>query len=98
MPRMPTRMPTRLKNIINRHDTGISYDAERIMEAVNREIEGYGVVPIENEDGRIVAYYVNAGETYKPTFLYDVVKARFYWEIGGFGSFVEAKQKAYRIK
>jgi hypothetical protein len=44
---------------------------ERLMSCLDEVIRGDGVEVIE-EDGRLLALYVNTGDTYSPTLLYNL--------------------------
>lgn len=57
---------------------------EQIMEALNELLECYGVEGlrvegawIDNEHGDIVAHYLNTGDAYTETVLYDPMKDEF---------------------
>lgn len=54
------------------------WESEIRMQAINEVVGGYGVEPVDPEGaefsrthGRSVACYVNRGETYTPTIVYD---------------------------
>ena len=84
-----------------------SNDSERqeIIEYANRAIRGHGVEEIRGTKapganyrslfGDAVAVYVNTGDTYTATVLYDTVKRKF--SITSFGDFVEKHDKGYGI-
>lgn len=71
-------------------------EVEIRMEALNEVLDGCGVEPIRVEGAHvdsyhfdIVATYVNNGDTYKPTVMYDTRKERF--ELTSWGAWVEKK-------
>jgi len=51
--------------------------AERYLEEVNALMGFHGVVSLDNSSSRPAALYVNTGETYDPTVLYDVANGTF---------------------
>jgi hypothetical protein len=51
--------------------------AERYLEEVNALMGFTGVVSLDTSDGRVAALYVNTGETYDLTVLYDVANGSF---------------------
>jgi hypothetical protein len=70
------------------------------MELANRLLGGFGVEAIGGMDvdsyyQNTVALYVNMGDTYDATVLFDTVKRKFY--ITSVGDFVEAYDRAYEI-
>jgi len=69
-------------------------DEEKILEAANEVLEGYGVEAIHKEDawvdgyyGDIIATYVNMGDTYENTLLLDSETEEFLWT--SWGDFLE---------
>ena len=72
----------RLANKFNRSNFS-GRDASNAMEQANDMLEGYGVESISIGDwsdrywGGTVALYVNMGDTYVPTLIYDVKKQKF---------------------
>jgi hypothetical protein len=80
-----------------------SNDPERqeIIEYANRVVHGHGVEEIRGTKSTskfwtdAVAVYVNTGDTYTPTILYDTIKRKFY--LTDYGSFVEKHDKNYGI-
>ena len=75
---------------------------ELIEHAINQEIEGFGVEAIEAEGewdryyGPIVALYINMGDTYATTLLYDV--ERDSWYITSCGDWVETAERNRRYR
>lgn len=69
---------------------------ELIMEALNAVLEGYGVEAIRDENawdsyhGDIIATYVNMGDPYTSTVLYDVENDRYLTTT--WGDFVEERE------
>jgi hypothetical protein len=64
-------------------------------------LEGYGVEPIrgdwvDNYYGDIVALYVNTGDTYNPTILYDVNAGKFL--VTSWGDWVERYGDRYGVQ
>jgi hypothetical protein len=68
-------------------------DAQLALEQANAEQDGYGVEAVIKH-GDIIAQYVNMGETYQPTSLYDVTADRFYFI--SWGDFLEAWEHAHQ--
>ena len=72
------------------------------MEVINYLIQGHGVEVIRGSEWHshywqdIAIEYVNKGDTYKPTILYDVEKERF--ECIPWGNWVEWAQSHGRFK
>jgi len=65
----------------------------------NTVLEGYGVeVIVGNYRGHRmdVALYVNMGDTYAPTIIYDTIKEKFY--VGDLGTFVELRGHKYKVE
>lgn len=65
---------------------------DRVLDAANAALGGHGIEAIEGEwhdryYQTIVALYVNLGETYATTLLFDAVKGRF--QITSWGDWVE---------
>lgn len=76
-------------------------DAEKTLEFADKAIGGFGVESIRGDGGaggfwqEAVAAYVNTGDTYSSTVLYDTNKKRFY--LTTFGDFVEKNDKKLGI-
>lgn len=68
--------------------------ADKVLEEVNRLIDGHGVEPIRDENandryyGDVVALYVNMGDTYETTLLYDTGEHEFH--VTSWGDWYEA--------
>jgi len=77
-------------------------ECSEIVEFADKVIGGYGVEAIRgsNHPGgywhSTVAIYVNTGETYSATVLYDTVKDKFY--LTSYGDFVEKNDRKYGIE
>ena len=76
-------------------------DVDNKLEQINKLMEGYGVESIR---GQWVDHYwqetnllyVNKGETYAPTVIYDTLKKK--WYIGvSWGDIVEKESKRFDI-
>ena len=86
-----------LVKIIKDHNTKI----DPTMEACNAALRGHGVeaircgMHVSNYWQDICAVYVNMGDTYDATILYDTVKGKFY--VTTMGDFVEARSEEYEI-
>lgn len=72
-----------------------------ILNVANSLFDGHGIEAIRGmwhdryyQD--IVALYVNMGDTYNTTLLFDAVKTKFH--VTSWGDFVEAKTKSYEIE
>jgi hypothetical protein len=76
--------------------------ADRIIEKLNFIMEGYGVEAIigRTETHKYwddtVALYINMGDTYNPTIIYDVNDEKFV--VTTWGDWVEENQEKYNIK
>lgn len=69
------------------------------MEIANKAIEGFGVEAIrDNQWGEfyldIGILYVNTGDTYSPTVLYDTRKGKFY--VTTYGDYIEHEERRGR--
>lgn len=76
------------------------HQVDRVLDLANKLIDGSGVEAINgswHDDfyQDIVALYVNMGDPYVATLLYDTVADR--WHITGWGDFVERYEKRYEI-
>lgn len=73
---------------------GNSDKADKVLEEVDRLVAGNGVEPIRDENandryyGDVVALYVNMGDTYETTLLYDTVEHEFH--VTSWGDWYEA--------
>lgn len=71
------------------------------LEAINKALSAYGIEDIRG--GKhwhhyycdICALYVNMGDTYIPTIVYDAIKGKFI--VCSWGDFVEKHQTKYQI-
>ena len=75
---------------------------ELILHAMNEVLEGFGTEAIESPDYQvdryhygIVAVYVNRGDTYEPTVLYETETGRF--RLTSWGDWVERNERRYRL-
>lgn len=73
---------------------------DHALDKINDLVGGYGVEAIEgNWHDRyyqnIVALYVNRGDTYVTTMLYDTVRGT--WHVSSWGDFVEHYERKYGI-
>lgn len=88
-----------LAEVLKRAETHNEVDAA--LDYANTLVEGHGVEAIRGDyhvDGYyqdIVALYVNTGDTYSATILYDTERERYYATT--FGDWVEKNQKRYSI-
>lgn len=75
---------------------------DRALENANATIHGYGIEPIngdyhvDNYYFDIVALYVNTGDTYNATVLYETEKEKFL--VTTMGDWVERNERRYRIR
>jgi len=75
---------------------------DRVLEAANTMLNGHGIEPINGDYHvsnfymDIVALYVNMGDTYIPTLLYETDTQKFL--VTSWGDWVERNQKKYRIR
>jgi len=76
-----------------------SKDIDRVLFAVNKAIDGFGVEAINSEDawssyyGNAVALYVNTGDTYSSSVVYDINKHQLY--VTDYGEWVERNEKLF---
>jgi hypothetical protein len=89
-----------IKDVMER--TGRNRSVERSMDRISDLLKGYGVEAIRGDtwEGSFwtdcVALYVNMGDTYVPTVLYDVNKDVF--RVTSWGDWVEINQRKYGIQ
>jgi hypothetical protein len=89
-----------IKDVMER--TGHDRSVERSMDRINNLLHGYGVEAIRGDVSYepfwmdAVALYVNMGDTYIPTVLYDVPKYAF--RVMSWGDWVEINQRRYNIQ
>ncbi len=74
---------------------------ERAIKNVDVVIHGYGVEGIEGEWvnnywGNTVGLYVNMGDTYNGTVIYDTIRQKF--SVTTMGDWVEKYERKYRIR
>lgn len=75
---------------------------DRALETINQKIGGYGIEAINGSKSQhsyyldAVALYVNTGDVYNTTVLYNIDTRRFY--LTTVGDFVEKNEKRYGIK
>lgn len=75
---------------------------DEAMKEVNWILEGHGVEPIRDPDsydpyyGDVVALYVNMGDTYNATVLFDIPEWKF--EVTTWGDWVEKVERQGRYK
>jgi hypothetical protein len=87
----------RLKQSSGDHD-----QVDAALDAVNEAIGGHGIEAIEGDYQvdryyyNIVALYVNTGDTYNPTLLYETENERFL--VTTFGDWVERNERKYDIR
>ena len=75
--------------------------ADELLNQIDRAIDGHGIEAIRGEELRggwfqdIVALYVNTGDTYNATVVYDAIADR--WHVTTMGDWVEKNQRRYKI-
>lgn len=76
---------TQLSELVNKINSANDSDSvDEALDFANEIFNGYGVEPIRSEDawdnyyGDAIALYVNFGDTYSPTLLYDIEENEFY--------------------
>ena len=95
----PRLLAKRLKAVI---PSGSGNREGHILSDVNKLIDGHGVEAIrgeyhvDNYHHDIVATYVNTGDSYSPTVLYETETGRFL--VTTFGDWVEKHSDKYRIQ
>ena len=76
-----------------------SRDIDKVLFAVNKAIDGFGVEAIRSEKawdnyyGDSVALYVNTGDTYSASVVYDIGKHQLY--VTDYGEWVERNEKLF---
>jgi hypothetical protein len=85
------KLADRLKAAVDADDPE---QVDDVMDAVNEAVDGHGVESINGTDYQVDKYwmdtillYVNLGDTYDTTLLYDTENNEF--SIGSYGDFVE---------
>jgi hypothetical protein len=71
------------------------WDSE-VLPLVDKTLDGHGVEPIRDCNARCVAEYVNTGDTYCRTLIFDRLTNRFCIE--SMGDFIERKERAPRTR
>lgn len=66
-----------------------------ILSALDELLEYHGVEPIKNKGGEIIAEYLNGGDTYTPTILFNYGTETF--RVTCWGGFVEKNQRRYSL-
>jgi hypothetical protein len=98
----PRGFVSRIKNRIDAIENDPVVDrpghVDELLADANKALGGYGVEAIRQEGAHVSRYYqdiiglyVNLGETYKPTLIYDTAENRF--AVGGWGDFLEVKEE-----
>ncbi len=67
----------------------------RIMACLNELLEMHGAEAIRSTSGQIVAEYLNAGDTYSATLIFNHKTEAF--QLSTMGDFVERNQRRYSI-
>jgi hypothetical protein len=77
-------------------------DPDDVLKIANKILDGHGIEPVRAEGvwdryyGDVIALYVNMGDTYESTLVYDVDKNR--WWITSWGDWLEAEERAGRLR
>lgn len=66
-------------------------DYVKQLYAIDKIIGGHGLVPINDQNNNCIAEYINTGETYNATVLYDKKRKRYF--LDSLGDFVERKSR-----
>lgn len=94
---IPLNKAIKLERLLYETEMNGNYeDIDNVMAKMNGSINGYGVEALtdENHDnvpryyGNIVGLYVNKGNTYDTTIIYDTAEGRFI--IANWGDFIES--------
>lgn len=74
-----------------------------LLEALNEAVEGHGTEPINIEKAWVDRYwatccavYVNVGETYAPTIIYDTASETF--DLLSWGDMLERLERRHRVR
>lgn len=75
-------------------------DVDTALETINEILNGYGVEVINDNDfttywGSIGIVYVNMGDTYTTTVLYDTRKGR--WYVSDWGTIAKNNEKRFNV-
>ncbi len=88
-------LATKLQAAVDSDDPN---EIDKVMDFANGELDGHGVESIGGEDYQVDKYwmdtillYVNLGDTYDTTLLYDTENNEF--SIGSYGDFIEEWEK-----
>lgn len=82
--------------------TGHRYEVDKVLDDLSDHMGAYGIEAIRGDyyvDGYyqdLVALYVNTGDTYNATILYETEKERFL--LTTMGDWVEHNERRYRIQ
>lgn len=76
-------------------------EVDSILEEANKIMGGFGVAAVPGNEWMkyyldICLLYINMGDTYSKTLLYDTVKEKFL--IGSWGDFVESHPRRFKNK
>lgn len=78
-------------------------DVDAVLENLNKLLSGHGVEAIRSSDawvssyyGDIVALYINAGDTYNPTIVYDTDNGKF--SVESYGDWIERQERSRRYR
>ena len=85
-------------NVLTKEHASSHSDVDDILGIIETLLEGYGVEPlkgdhVDNYYMDINILYVNLGDTYTPTVLYDTLLNRFF--ICSWGDYIESKPKRF---
>ncbi|NBT35503.1 MAG: hypothetical protein EBT03_08185 [Betaproteobacteria bacterium] len=90
-----------LKAKLEKADYGTVQDVDRALEFANGAMEAYGVEAVRGDIPRrspyadIVLLYVNTGDTYNTTLVYDTHKDKFL--VASVGDWVERHGEEYEV-
>jgi hypothetical protein len=85
-------------NVLTKEHASSHSDVDDILGIIETLLEGYGVEPlrgdhVDNYYMDINILYINLGDTYTPTVLYDTLLNRFF--ICSWGDYIESKPKRF---
>lgn len=73
----------RLGKLVRKMKRASNRNAEALLREADEVIDGFGVEAIRDGDGDVIAEYVNTGDTYNPTFVWDYGEEEMYYTSWG---------------
>jgi len=99
--RNPDKDAQKVKDLLKNAGFGYNVDAERTIAQVNKIVNGHGVESLRGNKrvdpyfDNTVALYVNMGDSYAPTLLYETETGK--WRLTTWADWVEKHDRKYKI-